>query len=369
MYILKVFTFQHLLFLNFSEQNTNPSPRTGPEIVSNTLWLRRKQTNTLHKYSINQVTQCESEPQAIETTNIVATLYSKARSTTLTGYKFTATFSEKKVHCSQVSNGNKNRLDHESFYQSNIEILLHLSIQECKNELRRLNLAQNVGTNRKLVNFQVFPDLAHKAELEKHQGHIRLDTNFPFHETQGRLTYDLHDKHWIPHIGINDPSNCKADTKNKGYQEIMFFDMKIQLEKVQLTRDLKDDTILYQGIWLPCKNDQGYCDPTTRTQATIVWFPEETCTVFQVARIHARTIKFHQKYIIETIAFEEVNPDQIRNNNNKFRNLHNIEYKLTRFQIYPETELASEYKKPIYKTQYSEILLEYKHGSTWIQDI
>ena len=31
--------------------------------------------------------------------------------------------------------------------------------------------------------------------------------------------------------GINDPSNCKADTKNKGYQEIMFFDRKIQLKK------------------------------------------------------------------------------------------------------------------------------------------
>ena len=47
--------------------------------------------------------------------------------------------------------------------------------------------------NRKLVIFQVFPDLAHQAELEKHQGHIRLDRNFPFQETHGRLTYDLHD--------------------------------------------------------------------------------------------------------------------------------------------------------------------------------
>ena len=108
---------------------------------------------TQHKYVLNQVTQCGSEPQAIETTNIVATLYSKARSTTLTGYNITATFSEKKVHCSQVSNGNKNRLDHESFYQSNIERLLHLSPQDCKNELRRLNLTQNDGMNRKLVKF------------------------------------------------------------------------------------------------------------------------------------------------------------------------------------------------------------------------
>ena len=115
-------------------------------------------------------------------TNVIATLYSKARSETLTGYKFTATFSEKKVPCSQVSNGNKNRLDHESFYQSNIERLLYLNPQDCKNELRQLNLAQNDETNRKLVNSQVFPDSAHQAELEKHQGHIRLDRNFLFHE-------------------------------------------------------------------------------------------------------------------------------------------------------------------------------------------
>ena len=186
---------------------------------------------------------------------------------------------------------------------------------------------------------------AHQAELEKHQGHVRLDRNFPFHGTHGRLKNDLQDKHWIPHIGINDPSNCKADTKNKGYQEIIFFDWKIQLEKVQLTRDLKDDTILYQGIRFPCKNDQGYCDPTTRTQATRQWFPEETCTVFQVAKIHARMIKFHQKCFIESIPFEKVNPNERLSTN--FRNIHNIENKLTNFQIFHKTEFACKYKNTI----------------------
>ena len=75
--------------------------------------MKKTIKKTLHKYAINQVTQCETEPQAIETTTVIATLYSKARATTVTGYKFLAIFSEKKVHCSQVSNGNKNRLDHE----------------------------------------------------------------------------------------------------------------------------------------------------------------------------------------------------------------------------------------------------------------
>ena len=139
----------------------------------------------------------------------------------------------------------------------------------------------------------------------------------------------------------------------------MFFDWKIQLEKVQLTRDLKDDNITYQGIRLPCKNDQGFCDHTTRTQATIVvWFPEDICTTFQVAKIHARMIKFLQKFFNESIPFEDVNPDQIRRNNYNFRIIHKIENKLTRFQTYPERELACKYNKPLYKTQYSENIVE-----------
>ena len=138
----------------------------------------------------------------------------------------------------------------------------------------------------------------------------------------------------------------------------MFFDWKIQLEKVQLTRDLSDNTMIYQGLRLPCKNDQGYCDPTSRTQATIVWCPEDTCTTFQVAKIHARMMKFHEKYFIESIPYEQVNPSRKQSNN--FRNIHDIENKLTRFQIYQETEIACKYRNPLYKTQYSEILVEYE---------
>ena len=140
----------------------------------------------------------------------------------------------------------------------------------------------------------------------------------------------------------------------------MFFDWKIQLEKIQLTRDLSDNTMIYQGIRLPCKNDQGYCDPTTRTQATIVWFPEDTCTTFQVAKIHARMIKFLEKYFIESIPYEEVKPSHKRSNN--FKNSHDIEKKLTRFQIYQKTEFACKYTNPVHKTQYSEILVEYEKG-------
>ena len=71
MYILKIFTFQHILFLIFSKQYTNPSPRTEPQDLLVTHYdCEENEQKTLQKFAINQVTQCESEPQAIETTNI-----------------------------------------------------------------------------------------------------------------------------------------------------------------------------------------------------------------------------------------------------------------------------------------------------------
>ena len=174
MYILKILKFQHIFFLIFSDKNTNPSPRTGPQDLLVTHYdCEENEQKTLQKYAINQVTQCETEPQAIETTNVIATLYSKARVKTVTGYKFTAIFSEKKVHCSQVSNGNKNRLDQESFYQCNIERLLHLNPDDCKTELPRLNLTNNKHSERTIVNFHVFSDSVHQAKLERYQGHIK----------------------------------------------------------------------------------------------------------------------------------------------------------------------------------------------------
>ena len=71
-------------------------------------------------------------------------------------------------------------------------------------------------------------------------------------------------------------------------------------------------------------------------------------------------IKFHEKYFIQSIPYEHVNP--LRKISSNFRNIHNIENKLTRFQIYQETELACKYRNPLHKTQYSEILVEYENG-------
>ena len=75
--------------------------------------------------------QCESEKQDMESTT-------NHRKIKLTGKQ-----SDTKVNCSQISNGNKNRLDHELFDQSIEEKLLDLDPEVCKNELKRLEVVQN----------------------------------------------------------------------------------------------------------------------------------------------------------------------------------------------------------------------------------
>ena len=46
---------------------------------------------------------------------------------------------------------------------------------------------------------------------------------------------------------------------------------------------------------------------------------------------------------------EEVNSEKIRQNIQRSKNINSIENKLTRFQIYPETELACKYNIPLYR--------------------
>ena len=67
MYILKLLIFLQLPFLVISNQNINPSPRTGPQDLLVTHYdCEENEQKTLHKYAINQVSQCETEPQAID---------------------------------------------------------------------------------------------------------------------------------------------------------------------------------------------------------------------------------------------------------------------------------------------------------------
>ena len=58
-------------------------------------------------------------------------------------------------------------------------------------------------------------------------------------------------------------------------------------------------------------------------------------------------IQFNQKYFFESIPYDKVNPDIIKQNRNRYSNIDGIENTLTRFRIYPEAELACIYTTPL----------------------
>ena len=68
----------------------------------------------------------------------------------------------------------------------------------------------------------------------------------------------------------------------------MFFDWKIQFEKAQLTRDLKDDTIIFQGSRLPCK----------KTKETAIPLHEKKQLLFGSPKTHVPHFN-KQKYTLE----------------------------------------------------------------------
>ena len=111
--LLSVFSLSVFVILEPSSHNI-PSLGTGPQdfrvIQYNCEDHQQKHCTNTHLIRL-QVTLREFEPQEIESTNIIATLYSKARAKTFADYKITGKFSEKKVHCSQASNEYRIRLD------------------------------------------------------------------------------------------------------------------------------------------------------------------------------------------------------------------------------------------------------------------
>ena len=72
-FFLKLLLLQTLSPFTFREQTNhkNPSPRTRPQDLLVTHYdCEENEQKTLQKYAINQVTECDSEPQEIETINI-----------------------------------------------------------------------------------------------------------------------------------------------------------------------------------------------------------------------------------------------------------------------------------------------------------
>ena len=79
-------------------------------------------------------------------------------------------------------------------------------------------------------------------------------------------------------------------------------------------------------------------------------------------------IKFHQNYFNESITYDKVSPEKIRQNNQDFNNINNKKNKLKRFQTYHETEHPCKHNTPLYKKEMQKCLSNTKNVSTGTQE-
>ena len=100
-----------------------------------------------------------------EITVIVAAHYSKARATTLTGYKFTARFSEKKENVYKFRKAIKIDEIMNIFIKKRSKDFLILIYEDCKNEQQRLRKVTNNNEfhTRTLFSY-FFSDYVHQAQ-------------------------------------------------------------------------------------------------------------------------------------------------------------------------------------------------------------
>ena len=61
--------------------------------------------------------------------------------------------------------------------------------------------------------------------------------------------------------------------------------------------------MIIDGHTLPCYFADGFCEPTTKTPSTLVWFSDDFCLIFTLQDFIGRMTKIDDRYWIETYSF------------------------------------------------------------------
>ena len=162
---------------------------------------------------------------------------------------------------------------------------------------------------------------------------------------------------WIPSAIKNAQSNCLTGVRKQNRIDIL--DWTLEIREVSLILNLDTEEISYMGTKLPCDLRKGECQPTTSTKATIVWEPQTHCQLIELIRFDAFTVKYQDRYWIETNAeWTTVQKPDIQE---KLK-LNKTASIATRFEIYPIVEHECGSLQPLHKTEYDDIYIIYEYG-------
>ena len=283
-------------------------------------------------------------------------LLSRAKAIEIKAFAVEGTIKETVHWCSQHTD--YIRASRQNYYFSDAQRTKILDPDEVRNELARINIVKN---NRYLpkkynisFNYMNNPSLLNR--IEKAQGEIRLSNINPLTPQYGRLVYDYTDEYRIPTASKNRQSNCKGGRKVQS--RLDFLDWTLSLIKVSLTLNLETNEISLDGTKLPCNVAKGYCHPTALTKSAIVWEPEIHCQIFEMLRFDAYTVKYKDRYWIETNTDWTLVQTLNKQNKNQTAPKNNTQM-ATRFEVYSKAEFYCGSTKPLYPTEYEDIFIIY----------
>ena len=99
----------------------------------------------------------------------------------------------------------------------------------------------------------------------------------------------------------------------------MFFDWKNQVEKLQLTRDLNNRAIIYQGLRLPLQKLPKLLQSNNQNTSNFCLVPLTHVYHISSCKNTRKDDILSSKVLIESILYDKVSPDKIRQNNDGYK--------------------------------------------------
>ena len=319
-----------------------------------------KQHN-LRQFSLTRVEQCSQAPSSLEYTRVIASVYVRAKAKRLKAWTCEAYIKKERYVCSQT-NIKYRRQDRTDYHMNTMERPFTLDPTECKLAIRNLNGTQNKQLNTFTHNtsFTYFNDYhkQHTLETTGKQPPFRIKELNTYH--YGTFTY-ITNSQLIPDYSRGLASVCWDKYEYKIEKD----SWSLIVREVEITYDDKENTLIYDGHILPCLHDDGFCKPTILTPYTIVWFPEDLCLIFTINSFIGKMSKIHNRYWLETehffnITYNKNAPPTYSSLPND--NSNSDQTRLSRFEIFPNTNFFCNKPTPLHKTQYPDLFVTYKEG-------
>ena len=296
LYYLSYFLF---CFLSLTSSRDSSSDHVDPNDlhISDLLVSQydcSKQHN-LRQFSLTRIQPCSQASSSFESTRAIVNVRAKYKR--LKAWTCELYVKREKFVCAE-SDCKYRRHDRTDYHQNTMERPRTLDPTECKYAIRHLSETNNpqLDAFNYTNSFTFFNDFQKQRLLETIQPPSRITKLDTFHYSAFA---------WIANSQLVLDSTLKEKAVCwERYEYIIEKDSwSLIVKEIEITYDDKNNKLIYHGHTLPCLHDDGFSKPTLLTPFTIVWFPEELCSIFSILSFMGRMSKLNNRYWLETEHF------------------------------------------------------------------